>query len=48
MTRIIDYYFAPSSPWTYLGHDRVVALAEKHGARISVKPVDLQQGVLRT
>ncbi len=39
--RIVDYYFSPSSPWTYLGHARFLALAARHGARINVRPVDL-------
>ena len=29
------------SPWTYLGHDRLLALCAKHGATIDQKPVDL-------
>jgi len=41
MGRTIDYYFAANSPWTYLGHDRFVALANEHGAAIAVKPVNL-------
>jgi 2-hydroxychromene-2-carboxylate isomerase len=41
MTRTIDYFFTPVSPFTYMGHDRFVALAAKHGATIEVKPVDL-------
>jgi 2-hydroxychromene-2-carboxylate isomerase len=36
----VDYYFAPNSPWTYLGHDRFAKAAAKHGAAIRVKPVD--------
>lgn len=40
MAKTIDYYFSPMSPWTWLGHDRLVALAGKHGASIDVKPVD--------
>jgi len=40
MTRI-DYYFAPQSPWTYLGHLRFWDIARKAGAEISVLPVDL-------
>src|SRR5580658_3504470 len=40
MERIVDYYFTPISPWTYLGHQRVGAMAERQGARIVVKPVD--------
>ena len=37
----IDYYFTVVSPWSYLGHDRLVAIAARHGATIAVKPVDL-------
>jgi len=39
--KVIDYYFSPSSPWTYLGHARFLALAARHGARVNVRPVDL-------
>ena len=41
MTTTIDYYFAPQSPWTYLGHERFAAIAQAAGARINVLPVDL-------
>lgn len=41
MPKTCDYYFAPQSPWTYLGHARLVALAKKHGAQIELKPCDL-------
>ena len=41
MSKTVDYYFAPQSPWTYLGHERFVAMAEKAGASIRVMPVDL-------
>ena len=41
MGRTIDYYFAANSPWTYLGHDRFVALAKQHGATVAVKPINL-------
>ncbi|HKW81023.1 MAG TPA: 2-hydroxychromene-2-carboxylate isomerase [Casimicrobiaceae bacterium] len=40
MTRRIDYYFTPISPWSYLGHQRFVAIAARHGASVDVKPVD--------
>jgi 2-hydroxychromene-2-carboxylate isomerase len=36
----IDYYFTPSSPWTYLGHARFDAIAKSHGAAVRVRPVD--------
>jgi 2-hydroxychromene-2-carboxylate isomerase len=41
MTRAIDYYFATVSPYAYLGHDRFVAIAQKHGATVAVKPINL-------
>ena len=43
MGRTIDYYLAPQSPWTYLGHDRLVRLAREHGASVRVLPMDLGQ-----
>ncbi len=41
MATVIDYYFAPQSPWTYLGHGRFSALVQASGARVRVLPVDL-------
>ena len=41
MTKIVDYYLSPISPWTYLGHPRLAAMLKKHGAEVRVKPVDL-------
>ena len=41
MPTTIDYYFSPASPWTYLGHDRLVRMAEQAGAAIRVLPMDL-------
>jgi 2-hydroxychromene-2-carboxylate isomerase len=35
------YYFAPHSPWAYLGHERFVALCRKHGVQIDLRPMDL-------
>ena len=40
MGKTVDYYFSPMSPWTYLGHARFAAMAQRHGAAINVKPVD--------
>ena len=40
MAKSIDYYFTPVSPYTYLGHERFVEIAARHGAAIVVKPVD--------
>ncbi len=36
----IDYYFAPQSPWTYLGHARLVQMAATAGATVRVLPAD--------
>ena len=41
MRKIVTYYMTVVSPWTYLGHDRFVALCAKHGASVDQKPVDL-------
>ena len=40
MPQVIDYYVSLNSPWTYLGHERFVAIAQAHGKRIHVEPVD--------
>ena len=37
----IQYFFAPQSPWTYLGHQRFHDIARRHGAQVEVLPVDL-------
>jgi 2-hydroxychromene-2-carboxylate isomerase len=41
MSKTVQYFFAPHSPWTYLGHERLVALAKQHGAQVEPKPFDL-------
>ena len=40
MTKTVDYYFSPMSPWTYLGHERFAQMAKRYGAAVEVKPVD--------
>jgi len=37
----VDYYLAPQSPWTYLGHQRLQELLQQHGVGVRVLPVDL-------
>jgi len=37
----VDYYFAPQSPWTYLGHQRFAEIARAAQATVRVLPVDL-------
>lgn len=40
-TLSVDYYFAPNSPWTYLGHQRFSEIAKRHGAVVRILPCDL-------
>lgn len=40
MSKTIDYYFSPQSPWAYLGHARFVALAQASGSTVRVLPAD--------
>lgn len=39
--KTIEYFLAPQSPYTYMGHARLMAIAKKHKARIELKPFDL-------
>jgi 2-hydroxychromene-2-carboxylate isomerase len=41
MPKQCDYYFAPQSPFAYLGHARFVSLVRKHGVQVDIKPCDL-------
>jgi len=41
MSKTVDYYLAPQSPWTYLGHQRFVQIAKTAGATVRVLPMDL-------
>jgi 2-hydroxychromene-2-carboxylate isomerase len=40
LNKTVDYYFAPQSPWTYLGHARFAAMAAAAGATVRVLPAD--------
>ena len=39
--KTVRYFFTPVSPWTYLGHARFVAIAQRHGATVVLRPIDL-------
>jgi 2-hydroxychromene-2-carboxylate isomerase len=41
MPMTVDYFFAPHSPWTYLGHQRFQEIVKAAGATVRVLPVDL-------
>ena len=40
MAKHIDYYVSLNSPWTYLGAQRLEASAARHGATVTIWPVD--------
>jgi 2-hydroxychromene-2-carboxylate isomerase len=40
MAKIVDYFFTPVSPWTYLGSARLDAIVRKHGVELRYKPCD--------
>ncbi len=44
----IDYFFATPSPWTYLAGTRMEAIAARHGATITYKPLDILALFART
>jgi len=44
----IDYFFATISPFTYLCGHRVEEIAQKHGATITYKPLDIMGLFART
>jgi carboxymethylenebutenolidase len=41
MGRTVDYYLAPQSPWTYLGHQRLTEIVQRTGVTVRVMPIDL-------
>ena len=44
----IDYYFATMSPYTYLCGERPAAIAQKHGATLTYRPLDIMALFART
>lgn len=41
MSKTIEYFLAPQSPYAYLGHDRFVTIAKKSQATVLLKPFDI-------
>jgi len=41
--RVCDYYLSPISPWSYLGHQRFLNLAQQYDIKIDMKPIDIGQ-----
>jgi 2-hydroxychromene-2-carboxylate isomerase len=46
MTAGIDFFFDFVSPYSYLAHTQLPALAQRHGLHIAYRPIDLQQAKL--
>ena len=40
MAKHVDYYLSLNSPWAYLASRRFEAIARKHGAEVTIWPVD--------
>lgn len=43
MSNSIDYYLTVVSPFSYLGHRALMAVAEKHGCSVNFKPFKLME-----
>ncbi|MBF0167094.1 MAG: 2-hydroxychromene-2-carboxylate isomerase [Alphaproteobacteria bacterium] len=41
MGKQIDYYYALVSPWSFIGHARLIDIAKRNGATIAYKPMNL-------
>lgn len=41
MSKVCEYFFSLNSPWSYLGHQRLIDLAKKYNVKIEAKPCDL-------
>lgn len=41
MSKVVDYFMTPVSPWTYLGHERFREICARHGAQIHLRVMDL-------
>ncbi|WP_395823407.1 2-hydroxychromene-2-carboxylate isomerase [Collimonas sp.] len=43
MSKLCEYYFAPHSPFAYLGHARFTQLAKQYNVKIALKPCHLSK-----
>jgi len=44
----IDYYMSLNSPWTYLGAQRFMDIAKKHGCKVAVRPAKFVEVFAKT
>jgi 2-hydroxychromene-2-carboxylate isomerase len=41
MSKVVDYFMTPVSPFTYFGHDRLREICARQGAQIHLRVIDL-------
>ena len=41
MSKIVEYFLAPQSPWAYIGHPHFMEVVKKTGATVLLKPADV-------
>jgi 2-hydroxychromene-2-carboxylate isomerase len=41
MTRSLDYFFTIASPWAWLGHDLMRAIADRQGVMVNYRPMPI-------
>ncbi len=43
MSKTVEYFLAPQSPWAYLGHPRFMDIVRQTGAQVLLKPADVNK-----
>jgi len=43
MSKTVEYFMAPQSPWAYLGHPHFMDIVKKTGATVLLKPADVNK-----
>jgi 2-hydroxychromene-2-carboxylate isomerase len=41
MSKVVDYFMTPVSPFTYFGHGRLREICARHGAQVHLRVIDL-------
>jgi 2-hydroxychromene-2-carboxylate isomerase len=41
MSKTLEYFLAPQSPWAYLGHRRLSSIVQETQAELQIKPADM-------
>ncbi len=43
MSKTVEYFLAPQSPWAYMGHPHFMEIVKKTGATVLLKPADVNK-----